>query len=238
MSKLKSYILLFIGCISLLGFTKYLFAGSDNCAYDTKQIEWNPSCVGYITTWSAPVCGEKSFVIQPYLFYNKTTGYFDSQGNYHSLPENEKSYQFQEFILIEYGITNKLGFDAQIVYQENYLKQNGFTVSSSGLGDSYFFLRYALNDEKKFLPATTLFFQIKAPTGKYQNLNPKKLGTDLMGSSQDAGAWDSGIGILLEKKIKPFVLDANAIFCFPQKTTIDGINTDYGKYQNYNLGIE
>jgi len=200
--------------------------------------EWSPSSAGPISTWTAPLCGKGKFVIQPFLFYNRTRGAFDSEGHYDGLSVGNSKYQYQEQLFMQYGITDKLEIDAQVVYQQNYLKQDDLRAHKYGFGDSYLFLRYCAVEEKKLIPHTVLHFQLKAPTGKYQHLDPDKLGTDSMGAATGGGSWDPGIGLNLTKKFKPFMFHADAIYSFPQKVRVDGAKTIYGKYLNYDFGVE
>lgn len=196
--------------------------------------EWNPVSAGTLTTWTAPVCAQGELVIQPFFFYNRTRGIFDSEGKYHGLAKGNSQHQYQGQLFIQYGITDRLEIDAQAVYQQNYIKQDGASAKKSGFGDSYLFLRYCLLEDKGWLPHLTGLLQLKAPTGKYQHLNPDKLGADSMGS----GSYDPGFGFNLSKKLKPFILHADAIFSFPQKVMIDGIKTRYASYTNYDFGVE
>lgn len=47
-----------------------------------------------------------------------------------------------------------------------------------------------------------------------------------------------GIGLNVTKKIRPFVLHADAIYNFPLKAKVDGIRSEYGQYLNFDLGVE
>lgn len=201
---------------------------------DPSTKEWNPTSAGTVTTWTAPLCGKGKFVIQPFIFYNRARGVFDSEGHYGSFPEGEKKYQYQQQLFMQYGITDRLEVDGQVVYQENFVKNAQGKAQATGWGDSYLFLRYCFNDETKFTPHITGLFQLKAPTGKYQHLDPDKLETDSMGN----GSWDPGFGFNLTKKLKPFIFHADTIFSFPQKVMIDGAKTRYGSYVNYDFGAE
>ena len=201
-----------------------------------SQEEWNPPSAGPITTWTAPLCGKGKFVVQPFLFYNRTRGTFDSEGKYHGLDSGNKQYQYQEQIFMQYGITDRLEIDAQTTYQHNYLKDGDLKAHDAGLGDSYLFLRYCAFEEKGWMPDIDGLLQVKMPTGKYQHLDPNKKGTDSMGS----GSWDPGIGVIMTKKLKPFILHADAIYSFPQGGPIDNddIKTRYANYLNLDGGVE
>lgn len=202
------------------------------------QKEWNPSSAGPISTWTAPLCGKGKFVIQPFLFYNRTRGTFNSDGHYDSLPNGDNKYQLQEQLFAQYGLTDRLELDAQTVYQENYVKQDGSSAHANGFGDSYLFLRYCTLEEKSWLPHITGLFQLKMPTGKYENADPDKLGADLMGATSGGGSWDLGFGVNITKKIKPFVFHADAIYSFPQQVFVDNVKTRYANYLNYDFGVE
>lgn len=214
-----------------------LISSVNICAYANQDLtieEWSPVSAGTVTTWTAPLCGGGKFVIQPFFFYNRTRGSFDADGKYHGLASGDKKYQYQEQLFMQYGITDRLEIDAQAVYQENYIKQEGLSAHKNGFGDSYIFLRYCALEEKGWLPHLTGLLQLRVPTGKYQHLDPDKLETDSMGN----GSWDPGFGFNLSKKFKPFVFHADAIFNFPQKVMIDGVKTKYANYINYDFGVE
>ncbi len=202
------------------------------------QDDWNPSSAGPVTTWTAPLCGKGKFVIQPFFFYNRTRGSFNSEGHYDGLPKGDKKYQYQEQLFVQYGITDKLEIDGQAVYQENYIKQGDTKANDNGFGDSYLFLRYCAFEEKSWLPHIAGLLQLKMPTGKYQHLDPNKLGIDSMGATSGGGSWDPGFGINLTKKFRPFICHADAAYSFPQQVRIDGVKTRYANYLNYDVGVE
>lgn len=200
--------------------------------------EWNPSSAGPITTWTAPLCGKNKLVVQPFFFYNRTRGAFNSDGHYDSLVKGDKKYQYQEQLFMQYGLTDRLEIDGQIVYQQNYAKQGDLKAHSRGLGDSYLFLRYCAIEEQRIMPHITGIFQLKIPTGKYQKADPDELGTDLMEATSGGGSYDHGYGINLTKKLEPFIIHADAICSFPIERKIDAVKTKYANYLNYDFGLE
>jgi len=221
-------------------FSSLVILSTDICAEEASKIEeeWDPASAGPITTWAAPLCGKGEFVIQPFFFYSNTRGVFNSEGHYKSLPAEDKKYQYQQQLLMQYGLTDRLEIDAQTVYQENYAKEGDLKAHSNGLGDSYLFLRYCAIEEQGWHPHAVILFQLKAPTGKYQHADPNKLGTDLMGATTGGGSWDPGAGLILTKKFKPFIFHTDLIYSFPQTVRIDEVKTKYGKYLNYDFGVE
>lgn len=226
---------IFFTKLLILGLISYTFAHEGEAEGSS---EWNPVSAGPLTTWTAPLCGRKKFVVQPFFFYNRTRGAFNKDGHSDSLADGDKKYQYQQQIFMQYGFTKRLEIDAQTVYQENYIKQGELKAQANGLGDSYAFLRYCAIEEKSLLPHISLLFQFKIPSGKYQHADPNKLGTDLMGATSGAGSWDHGYGINLTKKLKPYVLHLDAIYSFPIEVKANGLKTQYGKYLNYDAGIE
>ena len=201
-------------------------------AENATEEEWYPPSVGPVVTWTAPLCGKGKLVIQPFFFYNRTRGEFDAEGKYHG---GDKEHQYQEQLFMQYGITDKLEVDGQIVYQQNYVKQDGVSAHAQGFGDSYLFLRYCALEEKSWLPQITGLLQLKMPTGKSGNLDPEKMEADSMGT----GSWDPGFGINLTKRIKPFIFHADVIYSLPQGgPTIDDVKTRYASYLNYDFAVE
>lgn len=203
-----------------------------------EQEEWSPVSAGPLTTWTTPLCGKGKFVAQPFFFYNWTRGSFNGEGNYNSLPDDDKKYQFQEQLFMQYGLTEKLEVDAQTVYQQNFISQTGKEAHSQGFGDSFLFLRYCFFEEKDLLPHLAGLFQVKFPTGKYQKADADRLGTDLMGATSGGGSYDLGFGFNLTKKKKPFIFHIDSIYNFPQEVKVNGINTKYARYLNYDFGVE
>lgn len=220
-------------------FVSVLLAIPNNmCFAEEANEKWNPISAGPVTTWTAPLCGKGKFVIQPFFFYNRSRGAFNSDGHYDSLPNGDKKYQYQEQLFMQYGLTDKFEIDAQTVYQQNYIKQGDVKAHADGFGDSYLFLRYCLREEEGWLPHVAGLFQLKVPTGKYQHVDPDKLDIDLMGATSGGGSWDQGIGVILTKKVKPFLFHADATYNFPHSVHVDGVNTRYANYINYDFGVE
>jgi len=215
--------------VLISGLNIFAYAGQDQAAE-----EWNPVSVGPLNTWTSAVCAQGDFLIQPFFYYNRTRGSFDADGKYHGLGSGNKQYQFQEQLFVEYGITDKLEIAAQTVYQQNYAKAEELSAHQEGFGDSYLFLRYCAFEDQGWLPSVTGLLQLKLPTGKYQHLDPEKLGTDSMGT----GSWDPGFGFNFSKKFKPFLFHADVIFSFPQKVMVDGVKTKYASNTNYNFAVE
>jgi hypothetical protein len=77
-------------------------------------------------------------------------------------------------------------------------------------------------------------FQIKVPTGKYQNVDASLLGADLTGK----GSWDMGAGLTLSKRMRPWILHSDLIYSVPLQAQVDNVRTTYGTYLNYDFAGE
>lgn len=59
-----------------------------------------------------------------------------------------------------------------------------------------------------------------------------------MGATSGGGSYDHGYGINLTKKLKPFIVHADAIYSFPIERKVDAVKTKYANYLNYDFGFE
>lgn len=230
----KKVFLIFLSFFTFI-LTRPVFAHHEELK-DTE--EWQPVSAGPVTTWTAPLCGKGKLVAQAFLFYNRARGTFNPDGHYDSLAGGDKKYQFQQQLFLQYGLSDSLEIDGQLVYQENFIRQSGRSAHSDGLGDSYLFLRDCLIEERELLPHATALLQLKLPTGKFENADPNKLGTDLMGATSGGGSYDFGLGLILTKKVKPFIFHADWVYSFPQEVSVDDAETRYARYLNYDFGFE
>lgn len=204
----------------------------------TSEEEWFPPSAGPITTWTAPLCEAGRLLIQPFFFYNYIRGTYDDSGHYSSLPTGTSKEQYQEFYYFQYGITDRFEVDGQAVYQQFYAKEDDRKSSSSGWGDTYLWLRYCTVDEQAVVPQITLISQLKFPTGKYEKLDPDKLGTDSMGAVSGGGSFDHGYGFVLTKRFEPFIFHADIVYSFPGGVTVDEVKTAYADYLQYDASVE
>jgi len=230
----KTLLILTVSCLLCLNLS-ISYAKEVN---SNDEDSWEPISAGPVSTWTAPLCGKGKFAAQPFLFYNRTRGAFNEKGHYNPLDNGNRKYQYQEQLFAQYGITDKLEIDGQVVYQENYVKNQDQKAHSNGFGDSYLFMRYCLHKEEGRSPDICGIFQAKVPTGKYEHANIDKLGTDLMGATSGGGSWDQGLGLIFTKKVKPFMFHADTVYSFPQKVRINGVKTRYANYLNYDFGLE
>jgi hypothetical protein len=189
---------------------------------------------GPVAAWTAPVCCKGEFVVQPFFTYNRARGVFDSDSEYKSFSGGDRRNQYLEQLFAQLGVTDRLEIDGQIELQENYIKVAGESASSTGVGDSFVWMRYCAIEGKNNLPYVTGLFQVRLPTGKYEHSGLNHFGTDLTGT----GSYDFGPGLILTQAIGKCVFHADVIYSFPMETDIDEVNTQHGNYFNYDAGIE
>ncbi len=137
-----------------------------------------PWLTGPLLTPSGHVVPKGHWNIEPYLYVNVTTGIYDSQWNTISLPDN--FYQYQSSTPFQYGFAKD--WDFQFAAQWSYQHIKG--ASQWVLNDIPVLFDYQvyMDSYNGPWPAVRLALKFNLPVGKYQKLNPSKLGTDAGGS--------------------------------------------------------
>jgi hypothetical protein len=120
--------------------------------------------------------------VQPYLYYFEF--YNDSA---------PKTFNFLSQMLFQAPITSWL--DTTFVLSGNYAERQH--KSSFQFADVSISLGFQLLKEKEFTPTPSIRIKIyeNFPTGKYNNLNPNKLGTDVSGT----GSFETAISFIIGK---------------------------------------
>jgi hypothetical protein len=229
---------LFAGVAAIFVFLTFLISSSfgQECRKDAK--EWNPLSVGPVVTWTAPVCCTGDLMFQPFFFYDYIRGTFNEEGHYKHFKDSQKKSTFREVLFLQYGLFDRFDIGAQGAYQQVLRNADGKSVTATGFEETYLYFRYCLLDETKWLPTTTFVFQLTMPTGKYQKGKPGFVGADIMTPDTSAGAYEEVYGIIFTKRIKPFKFHADFQLGFPNPARVDGVNTKYGSYFNYNGAVE
>jgi hypothetical protein len=160
-----------------------------------KQHRWGANTSGPFFTGTAEVEPPGSFYWEPYIFDNRNT--------------SSASHQFTQKMAI--GMGHHLELDTLIPLTLNTIDASasptGKSIKEFGPGDAQLSFKYELTtdaDTYHFLarPAITLTANFVLPTGNYTYLNPQLNGADQFGN----GTWQQGIGMLIRKRFKPFVL--------------------------------
>ncbi len=59
-----------------------------------------------------------------------------------------------------------------------------------------------------------------------------------MGAGTGGGSWDPGLGLIVSKTLRPFLIHADLAYNVPMEVKVDGVDTLYGQYLNYDFGVE
>jgi hypothetical protein len=211
------------------------FAGNE-CKYEDG--DWNPQSIGPVVTWTAPTNCAGELTTQGYFLYTISAGVFDSEGALKPYKDKGSKSNWQQQLFCQYGITDRLEIAALGNCYENMRRIDGYSAESAGFGDTYLYARFCAVEEKGWIPCITGLFQLKLPTGKYQKLNESRLNTDYMGAISGGGSYEEGYGVIVTKRLKPFILHFDAIFGFPNLTRLDGAKTLFGDCANFDFGLE
>lgn len=209
---------------------------ANSWADDKKEI-WSPTTPGPFTTFTAPLIKKNAFVVQPLYFFNIARGTFNGDGHYSSLPS--KDYNYQQFIQLytQYGLTERLEINAQPQWKINYAKESGVSAENAGFADFLMNIRYCGIDETTWVPRVTGMFQVKLPTGKYENPDNGKLLTDITGT----GSTDYTYGFSFTKGVYQirtlFHLDL-LLTNVPSPVKIDGVKTEFNNTYIVNGAFE
>lgn len=161
--------------------------------------------------------------IEPYVFGIDTFGIYDRNWNSHSRPRFwTVNPQFFTWI----GLTKFMDF--QIGPQFFWNETQGH--SDTQFGDLPIGINFQILEEKEGSkrPAIKLVLRESFPTGKYQNLDPKKLGTDVSGT----GTYLTTAGLVFARLFhirKAQYLNSRLFvgYSVPSKVHVKGLNT-YG----------
>jgi hypothetical protein len=212
----------------------FLLAGATGNLLAADEGEWNPTSIGPVTTWTAPLCGKGNWYAIPRFYFTNFKKQYDNDGEKQSVGDDTTLTQQQQMIFAAYGLTDKLELNAQVALIENHATFGDLSANSSGWADSYLILRDCLLMETDKAPCVTGMLQVKLPTGKYQKADADKLGTDITGT----GSTDLGIGVVVTKKINPLMLHGDLSIFHPFKATIDEVQVQYGNWVTYDLAGE
>ena len=148
-----------------------------------------PWFTGPILTPSGHVVPKGHQNYEPYVYWTQYQGCYTSTWKFHSQPTFNNlffqgSMQFGIFHNTEFGISPQFEYS-------NMQGKHMWRVS-----DLPFSLAFQLlNNENLEYPAIKLIFAANAPLGKYDHLNPMRLGTDAGG----IGTWYPGVGLAFAK---------------------------------------
>ncbi len=117
------------------------------------------------------------FEIEPYLYFSTNTGVYNS--HWKAISANQNFFSLDVQLFTYFGLTSII--DINIIPQFFY--NNVSNQNSTGFGDLTVALDIQLldPDSTQYFPGIKFTLRETFPTGKYQRLDPRKLGTDLTG---------------------------------------------------------
>jgi hypothetical protein len=130
------------------------------------------------------------FFVEPFLFYFVTSNKYNNHWKEESVPNFNT---FTNAYNISFGICPKV--DVQIFPQFSYQSTQGQSATVFNDFSFNFDVQIIERDDTSPVPAVKLIIGEIFPTGKYQNLDPKKLRTDLGG----LGSYETFAGVTFAK---------------------------------------
>jgi hypothetical protein len=169
-----------------------------------------PATFGPIITDTAVPIEKGKFAIQPTFGYTFVTDLLSRNWRRISAGGDYQSLKLP--VKFTYGLFENLEIYTVIPFIHNSVSNVnepgpvGNTSSNfSGLGDINLTFKYRLIEETNKLPTVSAIFATNFPTGHFNNLNPNRFGTDILG----AGYYGFTGGFNISKCLSPFVLYAN-----------------------------
>ncbi len=196
----------------------------DKAQMDFKiaQKMFSPWYTGPLITGSASLVPPKQVMLQPYLYFTVNYAAFNAHRRSVGTPN---TYVLNPLIVIQAGITNWM--DITTVPQGYFRWTQG--EFGDGFGDLPIQLGFPLVKETLYVPKMKLLVGETFPTGKYQHLNPNKLGLDATGQ----GSFQTVIALNMTKvfwwfELHPIATRLGTNISIPNnKVNVHGYNT-YG----------
>jgi hypothetical protein len=121
---------------------------------------------------------------EPYFYYTDNTGIYNRQ---HKVIHTPQTHIFIPAPLVQIGIASFIDFQIITPFNINWSRrQRGGGISDINAGFGFQIFR---QKDSKYLPDLRIFVSETFPTGRYDKLNPAKLGTDATG----LGTYQTGI---------------------------------------------
>lgn len=156
--------------------------------FNTAEKMFIPFYTGPLITGSANNVPPGYIDLQPYLYLTVNYAQFNSHRKSINTPD---TYIINPLLLIQTGITKWMDFT---VLPQGFFKFRQ-DQKSAQFGDLTAQLGFQLLRETPYQPSMRLILGEIFPTGNYQHLRPKKLGTDSTGS----GTYITSFGLNLSK---------------------------------------
>lgn len=186
----RSYLIALLSFMITFGFMEKGFGISSVPLSEEPEGPW---FTGPLLTPSARVMPKGHINLEPYLFWNVTTGVYDNDWKARSVPTfNRIDAQLQ----VKYGLG--CGFDLSITPQSVLSFSRGETNSS--FGDLPVGLEYQIFEgkPKDWITFAKISISEVFPTGKFQNLDPTLDATEISGQ----GSFITVVGMTFSKLVE------------------------------------
>lgn len=185
----------------------------------------NPWYTGPLLAPSSVVVPVGHFNFEPYVYVTATTGIYNHKGDVVRAAHTFWSSSFQP--VLQVGLTEWMDFQILPGVAYNYINHQAKWVFQDLLLTIDFQLLKPRHIDD-FLPYLKLFLAETFPTGKYRNLNPKKLGADVGGGGSFKTAFGLVIGELFHLGGEHFLISRLSLqYELPAPVHLTGLNA-YG----------
>ena len=186
--------------------------------FDLARKMFNPWYAGPLLTPGAHNAAPGHFVTQGYLYFISTFAKFNNDRNAKSIPN---IFTFKPVFVYQMGLFSWLDFTA--VLQAVYNSQKGrhsFDVTDTSISFGFPLMR-----ETPYQPAVRFVVSETFPTGRYQNLSPKKNGLDATG----IGSYQTGFSLNISKVVwwiltHPMAFRGSVNYTVPSIVHVSGLN--------------
>ncbi len=198
-----------------------------------------PATFGPLITDTAVPADPGSFIIQPTIGVGVVTNNFTNSWRRVSAGGSFQS--FEANVKLTYGLFKNMEVYTVIPYIHNWasgVDEPGpggeRSANFGGLGDINLTFKYLFVEESETLPAISAIFAPTFPSGHYRNLNPRRIGTDVVGG----GAYVFTTGFNASKYVKPFILYGNLYYSVQTDFTDDDGSQYPRDFVTANLAVE
>ena len=192
----------------------------------------------FITDTAIPQATGTAMLYVP-LFLEFTAGKFNSEWRRTGAGGDFLSLNAQPQLF--YGLADRTEIYLTVPYTHKWARDvdaRGAVGETSadygGLGDISLAFKYLLVDEKKEFPAVSCLFLTGFPTGHHNHLNPRLLGTDMLGS----GAFTFTFGLNLYKEAGASNLYGNIWYTMSTDARVNGNLTRPRDTATFNFAAE
>ena len=202
------------------------YMGIPASGYCKNEPLYQPFWTGSLLSRSGKVVDPGHYNIEPYFFDEEFYSLYDKHWNLHTAPHLTS---LRSLTISYIGLVDRVDFivDPRVHYNRSQ-GRSSIHLADTTLGFGYQLIK---EEEKTWVPYVRLIIEETLPTGKFDNLNPNKLGTDATGT----GAYGTTIGVSIQKLYildnrHPLRMRFNAFITGFGKVRVKGFNTFGGGF--------